>query len=181
MRPIRLVLAAMLLFVSAPAYAQAWAQYTDQSNFFTVNFPGEPKKEAIPFKTPQGTTLPAWRYTASRDDSHYTVTVINYATAPQEVSAAVGHAGDDLLKRGKATYDAAAQIDRIPTRRMAITEPDGRRLLGEIALHQNRVYILEADVPASAPPPMQFQASIQILDATGKPIRYNEDGVTRAN
>ena len=32
--------------------------------------------------------------------------------------------------------------------------------------------ILEATVPPTAPPPAQFQQSLQVLNAEGRPVRY---------
>ena len=39
-------------------------------------------------------------------------------------------------------------------------------------MHENRLYILEATVPARAPEPGLFQQSLQFVDADGASIRY---------
>ena len=41
-----------------------------------------------------------------------------------------------------------------------------------IALHTNRLYILEATVPAGSPPPGLFQQSMGYVDKDGASIRY---------
>ena len=64
MRYLSLVLAAAALFVSEAAYAQAWDEYANREDFFSVNFPGEPTKQEFTYKTAKGTSLPAHTYTA---------------------------------------------------------------------------------------------------------------------
>ena len=57
-------------------------------------------------------------------------------------------------------------------------ETDTRRYLAEILAHDNRLYIVEADTAIDVVPPAQFQASVEILDAEGKRIRYRSVGST---
>jgi hypothetical protein len=40
-------------------------------------------------------------------------------------------------------------------------------------MHQNRLYIFEATVPAGAPPPALFQQSLGFLDKDGVRVRYD--------
>ena len=59
MRVAGFMAAGMALLLSGPALAQAnWAEFTDRDQHFTVNFPGDPKIEAIAYKTEKGTSLP---------------------------------------------------------------------------------------------------------------------------
>jgi hypothetical protein len=44
--------------------------------------------------------------------------------------------------------------------------------------NEKRLYIVEANTALSAPPPAQFQASVQILDEDGTRIRYKTVGST---
>ena len=74
---------------------------------------------------------------------------------------------------------ASSNIDRIHSQRLTVETPDGKRILAEILVEANRLYIVEANVPQNVPPPAQFQASVQILDKDGVRIRYQPDGVTR--
>lgn len=182
MRPTSLVAAAALgLLLSGAAYAQAaWSEFVDRTEHFTINFPGEPKVESITYKTAKGTSLPAKVYTAQDARGTYKVTVVNYATATGETASAIDDAAKVMRGKGEIKYDAQENIDRIKDQRISILLPGGQRLLlSEIMLHQNRLYITEAETPVKAPPPGQFQASIQMLDDDGVRIRYNPDGVTR--
>jgi len=107
------------------------------------------------------------------------MTVVDYANAPSEVGTAIQEAADIIRKQGEAKYDDAGNVDRIKTQRMTVDTPNGNRILAEILVHTNRLYIVKANVSQKLPPPAQFQASVQILDKDGVRIRYEQDGVTR--
>ena len=53
-----------------------------------------------------------------------------------------------------------------------MTNPDQSRTFAGIYLHESRLYILEATVPAKAPQPGLLQQSLSFLDAAGKKVRY---------
>jgi hypothetical protein len=59
MRLIRLILAAVILFVAAPSFAQEWIEYYSRSDRFMVNFPKQPQVRDIAYQTEYGLTLPA--------------------------------------------------------------------------------------------------------------------------
>ena len=69
MRLNRLVPAAFILFVSGPAFAQDWIEYTSNADFFTVNFPGEPKVRETIYRSEYGYDLPARVYSAEAGES----------------------------------------------------------------------------------------------------------------
>jgi hypothetical protein len=50
--------------------------------------------------------------------------------------------------------------------------PDESRTFAAIHRQGTRLYILEASVPKGSPAPGLFQQSLQFLDDTGKPLRY---------
>lgn len=181
MRLRTLLPAALALSLAAPAMAQVkeWAEFLDRADHFTVNFPGDPARSDLAYKTAKGTTLPAHVYTASDARGTYSITVVNYATAAAEQGTAIAEAADVDRKKGKPRYDGEGNIDRIKTWRMSVELPDGRLQMSEIMFHQGRLYISVANVALKAPPPAQFQASLQVLDDDGVRIRYNPDGVTR--
>jgi hypothetical protein len=169
------------VLMTGPAFAQAvWGEFVDREEHFTINLPGDPKVEPITYKTEKGTSLPAKVYSAQDARGTYKVTVVNYATATAETPTAIEEASKIIRAKGEVKYDAQENIDRIKDQRISLVLPDKtRRLLSEVMLHQNRLYITEAVTPVNAPPPGQFQASIQMLDDDGVRIRYNPDGVTR--
>ena len=93
MRRVGLIPAVVALFVAGAAYGQVWSEYENRQEFFAVNFPGDPVRTMSTFKTSKGTTLPAVVFTAEAPASSitagkYTVTVVNYASAPGEIATA---------------------------------------------------------------------------------------------
>ena len=64
MRFVTLV-SAVVVCLSTAAYAQAWSEYINREEFFTVNFPGNPAVKEIPYKTEKGTALKAKVFTAN--------------------------------------------------------------------------------------------------------------------
>ena len=168
-----------LVVMTGTASAQPWIEYTDREELFFVNLPEQPKVEDVMMETEYGAMVPGKKYTANRGDNHFTVTVWNYADAEvTDVRGSVAFAAHNFRVRekgGEITYDAYAQIDRIEGHQLQFTRPDGRRVFIAMHLHKSRLYILDADVVKGQPPPILFQASLQILDADGNRVRYNLD------
>ncbi len=187
-----LLTAVTIVFVVAAALAQAPSdystgepfEYVNRDDCFAVNFPVEPTVEAFTYTSEYRTELPARRYTARQGDNTYSVTLVDFTSStvaqPEtrlrlERAGAVAHAATALRQRGEVTYDAYAEVGMIPGHSLQVTEPDGRRLYAQIVRHEQRLYILEASVPAGATPPIQFQLSLQILDENGDRISYSEE------
>ena len=158
---------------STSVFAQAeWAEFVDRNDHFKV--------ESITYKTEKGTSLPAHVYTAQDSRGIYKITVVDYRTAPAETATAVAVAASAVRAKGEVKYYAQENLDRIKSQRISLIEPGGeRRTLAEILTEGGRLYISEASVGVKAPPPAQFQASLQVLDDEGVRIRYNPDGKTR--
>jgi hypothetical protein len=170
--------------MTAPASAQEWGEYVNRDDSFTVNFPGDPVRKDVPYKTAKGTELTAHVYTATAAPGsllagEYSMTVVDYSKALGELDTAIQEASDVIRKQGEVKYDDRGNIDRIKSQRLTVNTPDGNRILAEILVQLNRLYIVKANVSQQVPPPAQFQASVQILDENGQRIRYEQDGVTR--
>ncbi|HEY3158400.1 MAG TPA: hypothetical protein VGJ78_05515 [Vicinamibacterales bacterium] len=195
MRLIRLVPAAVILCIAAPCLAQEWIEYYSRSDAFLVNFPKQPQVRDISYPSEFGLTLPAHLHIYQEGGSSFSVTVIDYSNVValhaervkgctaypdqctnqgnNELRGALEYAVWNFLKRdGKVTYYAYANSDRIEGRRVQLVNPDKSRTFGAIYMHLNRVYILEATVPANAPPPALFQQSMGFLDKDGVRVRY---------
>jgi hypothetical protein len=176
MRLITVIPAVVALFVSGAAYAQGWSEYVNRENFFTVNFPDDPKETMVPYKTVKGTDLTAHVFVATAPaDSilggKYTVTVVDYTNVKNELGDAMEQARQAILAKGKAKYDEINNLDMHRGRAMTV-ETANSRIFAEIILAaNNRVYITEAENALTSPPPANFQASIQILDENGVRIR----------
>ncbi len=183
MRFLRLIPAVVVLLFTGAAYSQEWSEYVNRENFFTVNFPGEPTMTQGPYKTAKGTNLQARVFIANADAKSilagkYSMTVVDYSSAPGELATALEEAAAAARMKGTPKYDAGGMIDNIKSWRMTVETPTNRRILTEILAHGNRLYIVEADTPTNVPPPAQFQASVQILDENGVRIRYRSVGST---
>ena len=129
-----------------------------------------------PYRTAKGTNLTARVFTAiappgSRLSGTYTVTVVDYTNAKDEISTAVDQARDAIRAKGTVKYDGLNNIDLHLTRRLTVETPATRILAEILVAANNRLYITQAETPLNVPPPAVFQASLQILDEGGVRIR----------
>jgi hypothetical protein len=181
MRFVSLIPAVLALSLSGAAHAQ-WSEYVNRADFFTVNFPDEPKMAEVPYKTAKGTELKAHIYTAdaaanSIQSGTYSMTVVDYSSALPDLPTAIQEAAAAIRAKGTPKYDAAGNIDQMASWRMTVETADNRRIMAEILVAaNNRLYISQANTSTSAPVPAQFQASMQILDVDGVRIRYRTVG-----
>jgi hypothetical protein len=180
MRFARLIPALLVAFLAVPAMAQTWIEFTDKAEMFTVNLPGQPKVETSKMVSEYGIEVPVKTYTATTPNGgKYMVMVVDYTGRDVQITdvrGSIAFAAHKLRMRGgQITFDAYAQIDRIEGHQIQMTNPDKSRTFWAAHLHARRLYILEATVPPDTPPPAGFQASLGILDAEGKPVRYNID------
>jgi len=189
-----IVAVTLILTVAPPASAQEWTTYTNRLDRFEVNFPGQPKVDEIKWPSEYGAVFPGRVYSLEQNGSRYSVTVIDYTDAERihaartnhteadslpiywqvDVQASIAYAATKFRQRPgvKVTYDAFHYIDLVSGHQLQITNPDQSRTFAGIYLHESRLYILEATVPAKAPQPGLFQQSLSFLDATGKKVRY---------
>ncbi len=77
-----------------------------------------------------------------------------------------------LRRKAEMTYFGWAAIDRVAGRYIHLTNPDRSRTFFAVYMHEDRLYILEATVPAGYPEPGLFQQSLRFLDKAGNPARY---------
>ena len=197
MRVIRLTFVLIAVFVSAPALAQEWTEFTSRADRFTVNFPGQPKTQDISWPSEYGATFPGRVYSVEQGGTRYSITAIDYTDAERihaerpkteaeaggggvywqvDVQASIAYAATKFRQRPgvKVTYDAYHYIDLVSGHQLQLTNADQSRTFVGIYLHENRLYILEATVPARAPAPGLFQQSLGFLDEAGNHVRYRE-------
>jgi hypothetical protein len=176
MRLARLIPSAVFaLMLSGGALAQGeWAEFVDREDHFLVNFPGNPSREDISYKTVKGTTLPGRVYKARDQYGNYNMTVVNYQTASEEeFASAIEDASKAVRAKGKVTHEDRGGLDGHTNNRITVETPDSRRLLAVVLTsREKRLYISEADTGLDAPPPALYQASLQVLDDEGVRIRY---------
>jgi hypothetical protein len=121
-----LIPAVVALFISGAANAQ-WAEFVDRADHFTVNFPGDPAKSDLSYKTAKGTTLPAHVYAAQDQRGRYTMTVVNYANAPDELASAIDDAAAAVRAKGAVKYDGTGMLDNHKSQRITVETPAQRR------------------------------------------------------
>ena len=166
MRTLILAPIALLVFVSTQAAAQLqWAEFQDESEFFSVNFPGEPVVTEVPYASEYGATFPSRIYTVESGDYFYSVTVIDFTDAQQiylelpdktdeassrwlwlydQLGATASVARKFRERGGEVTFDAWNHIDFVEGHQLQITNPDSSRTFAGIYLHHARLYVLEA-------------------------------------
>jgi hypothetical protein len=188
----------MILFVATHSFAQEWTEYVSPTDFFAVNFPGQPKVEQITYQSEYGITVPGRIYSVEKDGARYSLTVIDFTNGKQkheekfkacragegegdqcmdrmflEVRGAPFYAAWSLMeKAAKVTHVVYAQVDLIEGQEIHLINPDGTRTLASIFMHENRLYVLNGTVPPDSPEPLLFQQGLRILDSAGKQIRY---------
>jgi hypothetical protein len=170
MRSVLLIMAIAGIMASPPAFAQQWLDYVNREYRFAVNFPVAPRAQDTTHTSANGTRLRARSFSADQGTSHYRVTVVPYPGAA-DAAGEIAHAARLVRSRGKAFYDARGDYDGIPAQDLFLTNAQGRQIVVAVLFHDRRLYIVEADVSADAAPPIQFQQSIAITDADGKPIK----------
>jgi hypothetical protein len=199
MRLTPLITATLSLLMAGPSFAQEWIEYASRADFFTVNFPGEPKVQDITYDTEYWITLPGRVYSYQDGASRYSVTVIDYSNTAKlqaehakkckesggypdqcldhtqwDLHAAVPYATWKLFlqRDAKLTDFGFITTEMIGGHRLQLTNSDGSRSYAVIHMHDSRLYILEGTVPKGAPEPALFQQSLGFIDAEGRSVRY---------
>jgi hypothetical protein len=179
-----LLSAAIVVVPSASVQAAEWTEFHDQSERFGVNFPGTPQIENFTYHTWREADVPAKIYTVKDGPRTYSVTVVNYQKVTDmgdlgttDVLGSIAWAAWNVRRRPGVDikYDAYAEADRIEGHEIYLVNPDKTQTSIAIFREASRLYILEANVPAGSPPPIQFQQSLQIYDDAGQRVRYETD------
>jgi hypothetical protein len=77
-----------------------------------------------------------------------------------------------LAKGGQVTDMFWNQLDLVSGTMFQLTNPDRSRTFVYIAMHEMRLYVAEATVPAGSPEPAIFTQAIGWLDKEGRNVRY---------
>ncbi len=199
MRLIPLIAATITLAVlTPPLFAQDWIEYENRGDFFSINFPGDPRVRDISYRTEYSLPLPARVYSREDGQDRYSITVVDYTNLEKmeaervkkcqaaggdgdscndhsstDLRGAIIHATWNFLQRGsKVTHFSYSNVDRVEGHELQFSNTDGSRTFASIHMHENRLYIVEGTVPAGSPPPALFQQSLGFLDKEGKRVRY---------
>ena len=184
------------LTVLLPEYSatQEWFEYVSPTDRFGVNFPNKPEIQELTYNSEYDRHFPARVYTALDEESPYSVTVVDFRDAQQihdegsirwlyDQRASVARAARQFREQAaNVTWDAWGHVEHVEGHQLQMTNPDGSRSFVGIYFHGQvgYLYILEATVPSTAPPPGQFQNSLNFLDEEGGRVRYRlePDGST---
>jgi len=198
MRRNSLIAAALILAASSLASAQAFIQFSSPTDFFAVNFPGEPAVRSIAWMSEHDIPLPARVYSVDNARGRFSMTVVDYKDVEKlhterslqcqkakgegdacmnswrnDVAGAVVWATRQLLERdAKMTFYGWYAADLVSGHQLQLLNPDQSRTFATVNMHATRLYILEGTVPRGAPAPGLFQQSLMFLDEKGNTIRY---------
>jgi hypothetical protein len=73
-----IVVIALVLSTSVPAFAQEWTEFVSRDDLFSANFPGAPQVTESTYPSQFGADLPARVYSATRGQSRFSITVVDY-------------------------------------------------------------------------------------------------------
>jgi hypothetical protein len=185
----RIFLGLIAVAYASPVWAQDWVEYFSREEMFRINLPEQPSIEETIFHSEFHAELNAKVFRASEPTVDYTITVVDYGNTTVEYPynwwdkhGAIDYAAWQIRSRGgEITYDRWAQVDRIRGHHLQITNDNMSRTYAAIHFNGDRLYILEAHAAPGAPPPIQFQQSLGILDENGDVVRYDVDLITRVD
>jgi hypothetical protein len=197
MRPIQLVIAALFVCLPVSSVAQEeWVEFSSPEDKFGIVFPGKPTVRQIMWPSEYSAVFPGRVYSVEQGPNRYSVTVIDYRDAEaihakipktpsfddprywqMDIQASVQYAATKLYRTrpgAKVTYDAWHYIDLISGHQLQLINADNTKTYVAIYLHENRLYIVDATVPANAPAQGIFQQNLEFQTETGGRVRYDE-------
>jgi hypothetical protein len=87
--------------------------------------------------------------------------------------SALMYATFKLIQKAKQVTSLAWEWqDMVEGNFLQLTNPDDSRTFAYVAMHENKLYILEGTVPKGYPQPGLFQQSMGFVDANGNGLRY---------
>ena len=175
MRQTFILSTAFAVLLSASAAAQAWREYENRQEGFSINFPGDPKVETRPYATPSGAIVPSKIYSVELPTGRYALTYVDFASRQQDEPQAITQAVNALRQKGRPVYDDTDNLDGIPGHQLSVRQPDGRLMLASVHLYNHRLYITESSVPPGAAPPQQFQQSVAMIHPDGRVVDLEEE------
>jgi hypothetical protein len=90
-----------------------------------------------------------------------------------DVAGAIVYATWQFMQRdAKVTQLIWSNIDLVEGHMLHLANANGSRTFASVFMHDNKLYIGEATVPAGAPEPGLFQQSLGWIDEEGRSIRY---------
>jgi hypothetical protein len=163
------LIAALAIFVSAPATAQSWKEYDYPQYSFAVSFPSEPTVETKMYQTAEGASASARVYSVTQPNSVLTMTVVDLSAVQTEEKAVIDHAIQTLTQAGDIKLDIPHRISAVYGRQLSIAGRDGSHSSVALFYHQKRLYQIEGLALPNAE------------DGTGDAIRFQQSLVFTRN
>ena len=132
--------------------ADAWAEFMSSEDGFRITFPGKPAMKDVVWTSQMGYQLPARIFSVDRGREHYSLTVADYRGIEK-----LGVAKSQSCTPGAETCIGG---------QTRIVGP-GSRTSASIYMHDNRLYVIEGDVPKGYPEPELFKMSIGFIRSDG--------------
>ena len=175
------VLAAVLLFASAPVLAQGWSEYRNTEEGFLVNMPGEPRAETIRYTTESGASVPARLFFAAEGMNRYTMTVVNLSTSvvDDDGTKAMAYEAAMLRQRGRIRFENPTTLDGVFGHQLSMIEPDGRRVLIQLYYYNHRLYIAEGNTAPGEFEAALFQTSVAMIHPDGRIVNLTREARER--
>ena len=193
MRRLKIILTTLIFAIPVTSITQGWILYADQEHLFSINFTREPDIQNFDYTSEYGATYPARTYSIQENGGLLSLTVVDYRNGEGKYAVlsdqtddapvtslwlydqlgSMAYEASKLRQRGgRILYDNWHHIDLVEGLNIVIENPDRSNTYAGLYLHANRLYMMEATVPAGAPPQSLFQQSLAFLDAEGVQIRY---------
>lgn len=159
-----------------PAWPEGWKEYSYTDPAFSIRFPGEPKVESLTFTAPNGTRVPARRYSARAGAVELAVTVAKYwqSAADTTDTGQAALEGAEQWARAEKARGGTIGFDQIVGLSRAQCGRELRSTKGAVEkdlrfffpASQHWLYIVETRGPRPAPgtfdPAALFQASYAV-------------------
>lgn len=158
----RLIVLILVLFISGPATAQNWKEYTYPTDSFGVSFPADPVLETMTYQAADGREFQARVYSLTQDKSVFRMTIADLSDAAMEEGAVIDHAVKSLSQGGQIKLDIPHRVSQVYGRQLSIVGADGSRSLVALFYHKRRLYQLEGKALAAN------------TDGTGDAIRFQQ-------
>jgi hypothetical protein len=179
-----------------------WVEFVSLEERFTAVFPGQPTVRDTPWMSQFGAVLPARVYSVTQGQSRYTITVVDYRLVERvQVEKAracpdgantcqgipdwgIGYWKNDirgaivygmskfLMRDAKVTEIIWNGIALVQGQALQLTNTDKSQTFVGVYMHDNRLVIVEATVPAAYPAPVAFTESLGWIDERGRAVRY---------
>ena len=181
MRVVVMICSALILVLSRPALGQV-LEYANQDYRFSINFPAAPSEHPVTYTIADGRDVPATLFFTETRRGRFSVVALRLPDDAAHRTQQIEYVADNMRARpGEVLYEELNENDGFPIQLLTLEAPDGRRSMIGILVHERRLYITEGNVAEGAPPPLQFQQTLFMLDENGEKFGIDEEEFERLN